>query len=347
MNETSEGKLGVDESRSDAGRDPSGHRAFGTPVGVAEGLKRAGPIESTVVVRLPTRLEWLEERRHSIGSSDWAPVLGVGRFGGPLDVYESKVSSLKADNPSLPMRLGNHFESGILAWMGEELSIECIQQNRRCLYRKKGDPWLHATPDGFGLHIVDNGRVEEVIQPVAMEAKFVGIEQIKHWRDGVPMDIELQCQAHLWATGLQRCALGAVFSTTRAYVWWVERCELPVMIGLVCKLKKFWGDHVLRKVPPAPTEPGELDAIKRMYSEPPPADEDAPVLADEAMVHANAWLAAKDLRLSWEKAEKTHEAHLRMMMEHHKRADLPDGTELWTDARNVLRKRAKKKEKVT
>ena len=200
----------------------------------------------TVVDVVPDTDEWLAERRASVGASEVAAVMGLSPYNTALDVYKSKHGVDSFFDPERAY-VGHAAEVLISGWI-EKFRPELLPIKPAVMLRHDDYPWLHASLDR--LVTVDGVEV-----PVQMKsAHFYGV---KDWEDGTPILVQAQLQTELLVAD-KPFGFAAMFGgDMRCRLYRVERDEAFIKLMLEAT-KEFWEEHVLKSVPPAPSNVAEV-----------------------------------------------------------------------------------------
>jgi putative phage-type endonuclease len=203
----------------------------------------------------------MNDRKQGIGGSEVAAILGISPWEGPLQVYARKVGLIEDVEPSLPMRVGKNLEALILEEYGRHTN-QLVVRNLETFSHPKA-PWRLATPDGF---VLGNGRTVKW----GVEAKAVGSPI--GWGPGeeeIPSHYLVQV---VWYSRI----ISDVYATD--IPWW----DVAVLIGnkemryyriqrnyeleeeLIEAVDKFWHDHVLKRMPPEPTNPKDREITQKI-----------------------------------------------------------------------------------
>jgi putative phage-type endonuclease len=226
-----------------------------------------------------------EEFRRGIGGSDAAKILGVSKFGGPIDVYRKIVEG--HDYPeNIAMTRGKLLEPVIreLYRMETGAALEGPKRIRK--------DWARASLDDVAIR---EG------QRIVVEYKSANIRQAHEWGDAdddIPTDYRIQVAWYLHWSGLARADLAVFLGGADLHIYPVSRdLELESMVLEGCE--RFYRDHIVAKKPP------EVDGswscsewLKERY----PVDKGPVIQADEV---AEEW--ARKLfaaRAAKERAEK-------------------------------------------
>lgn len=199
----------------------------------------------------------IEERRHFVGASDAAAIVGVNPYSSAWDVYAEK-TGVEIDRSEMEERF----------WFGSEL--EDVIARRFAIRTGKpvctwgpavhpDHPWLRASPDRL--------LVEE---PAGLEIKTVSSWEERLWgaegTDEIPPHVRIQCEINMACHGLpvwHIAMLGGSF-TMKTYL--VRRPPADYERMLIRALGRFWHEHVLARVePPMDGSDGARAWLQQMY----------------------------------------------------------------------------------
>ncbi len=193
--------------------------------------------------------EQLEQRRHTLGSSD-APAI----FGGILpeawnrnaySVWAEKTGAIEPGKGNAATDAGNFLESAVLDWGLKQINAVSHCKSPRT-YTHPEHEWMTANLDAWA-------SIEGETLPVIVEAKTSGIvgrwDPQDSWGEGVPAHVELQVMHQLAVTGWRRAYVAALIGGPGFKLFVIERDE-TVISYLVERLKSFWFDNVVAGVPP-------------------------------------------------------------------------------------------------
>lgn len=221
---------------------------------------------------MPITQEQREQRKHFLGSSDMAAVLGVSPWKTGYDVWLEKTGRLVdvevEENPA--MKAGNVFENGVLD-AAEERYGHLLRNHRA------------VCP---GTHIAAN--IDAVVEAdrVPVEAKTVGLFwKTNEWwgdegTDQVPDRVLIQCHVHLLClgNGAEVCHVPA-FIGGRGFVFF----EVPKKEDLLKIIRergeRFWTEHVMANTPPKDSK-ASLEVVKRIRRQPESVANVDPALVD-------------------------------------------------------------------
>lgn len=179
-----------------------------------------------------------------LGATDAAKLLGVSKYGGPLEVYERVVLG-KQVKANKQMLRGTREEPRVRAMYQVETGAEfMVWPQHPLVLEHDACPWATFSPDDITVDL----RM--------CEYKTASV-WAKGWSDGPPTDYVLQCQWGMWVANLKECDLFAAFGSDVGDEFHVERtqcwrftpdAELQALFAEVGEA--FWRNHILPKVPP-------------------------------------------------------------------------------------------------
>ena len=123
--------------------------------------------------------DWQELRHKSIGSSDAAAVLSMGRYGSPYQVWEVKTGKRTIEQ-NFKMQLGHAMEPVVLELAAEELGMDIAKPD--LVLAHPDHPELTCNLDGYATNVYGDEAI--------VEAKHAGNYlkgELKRWADsGAP-----------------------------------------------------------------------------------------------------------------------------------------------------------------
>lgn len=202
-----------------------------------------------VIEVVPDTDAWLDERRKSVGASEVAAVMGLSRYATALDVYKSKKGVDTFFDPERAY-VGHASEVLIAGWI-EKFRPELCPVLPAQMLRHPDYPWLHASLDRWLT--VDGETV-----PVQMKsAHFYGV---KDWEEGTPIMVQAQLQTELLVSG-KPFGYAALFGgDMRCALYRVERDEEFIRM-MIDATREFWSEHVVKSVPPPPSNMAEIAEV--------------------------------------------------------------------------------------
>ncbi len=217
-------------------------------------------VEQVDVKEMP-RETWLEFRRGGIGGSEAAAVMGLHPYDTPLSVYYAKLNGAQKEE-TLAMEVGKELEPFLRRkfeqWLKENEGWEVDVQESPYMLANPDYPFMFAHIDGQFTH-PEHG-------PCGLEIKTAGEFQRNDWgEDELPDHYYIQVQHYMAVTGLQQFYVAYLIGNRIFNAKPVPRNE-EVMQTLVEQLGRFWSEHVLSGVPPAPRGLAcDTDILKQLY----------------------------------------------------------------------------------
>ncbi|GHU77581.1 hypothetical protein AGMMS49992_25930 [Clostridia bacterium] len=200
-----------------------------------------------------SRDEWLKARRHGIGGSDAAAILGLHPYKSAYSVWADKMGyGDNSDNEA--MRQGRDFEEYVAKRFVEETGLKVRRSNM--MYISREYP-MYANIDRI----------------VYSDGEFVGLEcktsspfnEAKFRNEEYPDEYYTQCQHYMAVTGAKRWYLCVLVFQRKPMVYEIPRDEEDIRI-LIEAETRFWNDHVITGLAPAvDATDATTDAIKRMH----------------------------------------------------------------------------------
>jgi len=260
--------------------------------------------------------EWHARRRQHIGSSDMPKLCHVSPWGSDLDVYLSKVENVQPSEPNEQQQTGLDLEPLIADWFTRRTGLEIVDTQFFMVDPHRS--WQAATIDGITER---NGIVE-----FKAVGSYSGRSLVDGDCDTLPEHWVVQAHHQMDVCRVDHCWL-AVFdgASLATKVFDLPRNELLITaqreIG-----ERFWRDHVLARIPPVVSGPGDLEVVKQAFRR----RDGRHLVLDDAELELDAALltSAKAERLKWDKAAQEYEAKLRLAVGDADSAELPGGWRL-------------------
>ena len=236
-----------------------------------------------------SREEWLALRRHSIGGSDAAAIVGLSKYSSPFSVWADKTGRLpdKPDNEA--MRQGHDLEE----YVAQRFSESTEKRVKRCNAMLYNPAYPHSHADVDRMIVGENAGLECKTTSTLDLKQFRGVE--------FPEKYYAQCVHYMAITGADRWYLAVLVFGREFHVYTLERDEAEIR-ALMDAETAFWEQYVETDTPPAPDgAQATTDAIATVYAE--AYDSDAlSLLGHETELEEYASLKSQkkqiDLRLS-------------------------------------------------
>lgn len=282
----------------------------------------------------------LTQRRHYLGASEVAAVLGKSPYATPADVLSFKLGAAGSEETPA-MRVGTALEPIILSEWSAARGIE-LDVSQPLIYHPQA-PWLACHPDGLAL-------------PVAVEAKTYSERTAHEWdpelADGVPIHYLLQCQTVMACTGASVCYLVAAEVPEDLREWLgrltVEQIravasEVPpwanlhtyeirhhpgIEAAILTACGQWWQRHVVDREPLPPD--GSAAYSRLLAGLNPPKGKTYLPCEGETAVAVEAWRMARAARKSAEEAEAIAAAQLKTLIGSASGIQAPEGRITWS-----------------
>jgi putative phage-type endonuclease len=179
--------------------------------------------------------EWMAERRTGLGGTDIPKILGVSRFGGPMDVFMEKMGLTAPLIETEAMRWGTILEEPV----AREYAFKTGRKVSRAagFLRHPAYGFLYANLDRWSDKKGTPRRVYEGKTAGEFAAKDFGEE----YTDQVPPDYLLQTMHYLAVTGKDTADLAVLVGGQKHRVYTIERDE-ELIAGMLEVAEKFWRD---------------------------------------------------------------------------------------------------------
>lgn len=206
------------------------------------------------------RPTWLAARRHGLGASDVAAVLGFSAYRSPWEVWREKTSrNLPDEEWSDAAQLGTELEPYLLA-SAERLLADTVTRTDHQLYAHPTHPWRLCSPDA---HLPWHGA--------GVQLKTAGLASghgtPKGWDDdNTPLGYEIQCRWEMHVMGWHRVELVALVANRGLIRRTITR-DIALERELVGQVDAWWQHHVAGGVEPPV---GEVDnaLLSALYPRP-------------------------------------------------------------------------------
>lgn len=201
-----------------------------------------------------SREDWLERRRHTIGGSDAAGIVGLSRYATPYTVFLDKTWRLpdKADNEV--MRQGRDLEDYV-AKRWEEATGKKVRRLQAMLYNP-AYPFAHADVDR--MVVGEDAGLECKTTSTLDVRQFNGVE--------FPEKYYAQCVHYMAVTGAKQWYLAVLVFGRGFFTFTLERNQAEID-ALMAAEAAFW-EKVENDTPPAPDgSDAATDAISVVYAE--------------------------------------------------------------------------------
>lgn len=184
---------------------------------------------------------WLADRRTAITATDAAMILGLSKFGGPMDVFLDKTGQGIEKEVSGPMEWGRRLERPILIAYADAIGGGIAFRDSYELTRSKLFPLIGATLDAVRL---DDGRPVD-----AKNVRFPSAEWGESGTDKIPLYYACQLYVQMFVEEKDVADLAVLFGGQDFRIYTLHRNE-ETMTAIVDRCLAFWLAHVETLTPP-------------------------------------------------------------------------------------------------
>ena len=192
--------------------------------------------------------KWREGRKHSIGASDAAAVMGISPWKTEAQLWDEKANGKTLDFHNADTVRGHRSENHILELYGIETGRK-IFSGERIMLMSNHNPFMSCTLDGIDFTDENN--------PVIIEVKSVKFSHGEWSDDKIPHYYFTQLLHQLAVTGWNEAILLVRFARNEGWesaserMYHVKREDVQDQIDkLVRKERKFWNEYVVNKKRP-------------------------------------------------------------------------------------------------
>lgn len=189
--------------------------------------------------------KWREGRKHSIGASDAAAVMGISPWKTEAQLWDEKANGKTLDFHNSDTVRGHRSENHILELYGIETGRK-IFSGERIMLMSNRNSFMSCTLDGIDFTDEDN--------PIVIEVKSVKFSHGEWSDDRIPDYYFTQLLHQLAVTGWNEAILLVRFTRNEGWesaserMYHVKREDVQDQIDkLVRKESKFWNEYVVKK----------------------------------------------------------------------------------------------------
>jgi putative phage-type endonuclease len=195
------------------------------------------------------REEWLRRRRHYLGASEVAAVLGLNPWRSALEVYDRKVN-LTQPKRNRAMNWGHIVEP----FVGRDVAAQVGRTYREDgrLLVSRAHPWLSMTLDGWLDRTEDLEEVPEFQElPDEVQTEIKSTRYRGEWREKIPPMVDAQVQQQLLIGVGQHSAIGVFFFDERKTDWDLVELKEKFLTEILLPItEEFWHRVINRDPPP-------------------------------------------------------------------------------------------------
>lgn len=220
---------------------------------------------SFTIERYLNRPDWLRARKRSLGSSDAAPVVGMGRFRGAYSVATDKLTEGIDDKPAdETAEWGTRHEPTITQKFREVMEanrepMDVVDPGDFTIYRSVERPWLTCTPDRL---IFNLGELT-----AELSLKCAWYDQAKEWNKAIPLGYQIQAQHTMYVLGIDQVYF-AVLLNGCSFRWHTMRRNERWLGRMLPRLDSFWESIGRGEYPNVDESTATAEALARRYANP-------------------------------------------------------------------------------
>ena len=196
---------------------------------------------------MSNRETFLLDRKLGIGGSEIAPIMNLSPYSTPLDVYRDKMNpKVIYEEESEDLKRGARVEKYILQEYSEVNN--CVLETNLPPFIDPEYPFMRGNIDA-----------KVVGENVIVEAKSTKCP-IAKWEEGIPEYYRTQVAYYAMLTNAERVDVPVLFSNWQyaCFTYWRDyEYEARIKEAVI----DFWNNHIVAGIPPAPSNPAELQEV--------------------------------------------------------------------------------------
>ncbi|MBR5431241.1 MAG: YqaJ viral recombinase family protein, partial [Bacteroidales bacterium] len=206
-----------------------------------------------IPIRDLSREAWLELRRHSIGGSDAAGIVGLSKWASPYSIWAEKTGRMPEQPDNEAMRQGRDLEDYVVQRWREETGLVCRRENK-VIYNPQY-PWAHANVDRLVVGV-----------RAGLECKTTSTLNLRTFIDvEFPEQYYVQCVHYLAVTGLDRWHLAVLVFGRGFYCYTLDRNQAEID-ALMDAEEAFWHLVEMDTPPSMDGTDATTSTLKTLYS---------------------------------------------------------------------------------
>lgn len=196
---------------------------------------------ATTIIRPKNHAEWLEYRKHGIGSSEVATIVGLNPWETPYQLWRRKIGLDAPIEENFAMKAGHYLEDAVARFWQDETGKKIIKRSAGdWIIRNNKKPFVQVSPDR--TYWVDEASHSAGKGILECKTTQKTIDEVpKHWFCQVQYQLggaELQQGSIAWLTAGREFGYRDLMLVPDFYGWLVEEVE------------RFWTDNILGKQEP-------------------------------------------------------------------------------------------------
>jgi len=215
---------------------------------------------SNTIYKPKTREEWLEFRKHGVGSSEIASVVGANPWQTPYQLWRFKMGIDPPLTENFAMKAGHYLEDAVTLFWSDATGKEVIKSSDGDWIIVDGEKgYLRASPDR--TYWIDQNKKKNAKNKGILECKTT---QMTIDPENIPKHWFCQVQWQLGIAGLQHGSL-AWLTSGRSFGYVDIEFNQEFFDWMVEKVDKFWNVNILQKIEPDLINAG--DVVRRFNKE--------------------------------------------------------------------------------
>lgn len=189
-------------------------------------------------------LQQLKDRKHGIGGSDAAAILGLSKWKTPLDIFFDKTSEEVNEDEKLSssQEWGNILEPVIINKFEKETGLTCVIKNEKIIHPKHN--FMLSNIDAFIPS-------ENAILECKTADKMLASEWSLEGGDNIPDYYLIQCAHYAEVMNVKKVYIAVLIGGNDFRIYHYNANQ-QLQDVIVQKEEKFWNENVLKRIPPQP-----------------------------------------------------------------------------------------------
>jgi putative phage-type endonuclease len=195
-----------------------------------------------ISLEYPDREKWLAARKHHIGASDVAAILGVNPYKSAYTLWAEKSGLLPESDNSLPARVGMALEGLVTSLYEEETQVKTTNPGDFTFFVHEDYPFWTCTPDRL---VFDDDVIKR-----AVELKTIGEQAARNLKDGEPpLAYQVQLQSQLAVLGVDEGDLACLIGNRSFEIFPFRRHE-KLISKITSRVNEFF-QRIIDRNPPS------------------------------------------------------------------------------------------------
>lgn len=225
-------------------------------------------LSAAEVIRCRSRREWLEQRRHGIGSSDAAAIWGASSWQSAYSVAWHKLGPIEDDAADIIQRVGHALEPFIAELFTEATGVPTVDSGDFTIYRHRELSFMQCTPDRLTL-------AGEIV-----ELKTASFAAAKEWKNHIPLGYQIQLSHQMAVMDADTAYIAVLINGSDFRHHRLDR-NARFERKHIAKCIDFWKTYVERgEYPPVDYSDATATALADRYREAEPTTMELPAELD-------------------------------------------------------------------